>query len=130
VSSGRRIIEPYNSRLKTLTFLLSCCAAVLLIGCSSKEAQSSRALTSQEQHGERIFSANCAICHRPNSTDALNGPGLKGLYKKQFLPSSGLKLSDTQVRETIVHGRKNMPPMGALMNDEQINDLIAFLKTL
>jgi mono/diheme cytochrome c family protein len=117
--------------LKTLlTFLLSLCASLLFIGCSSKEAQSSRVLTPQEQHGERIFAANCGVCHRPNSTDALNGPGLKGLYKKQFLPSSGLKVSDTQVRDTIMHGRKNMPPMGALMNDEQMKDLIAYLKTL
>jgi mono/diheme cytochrome c family protein len=117
--------------LKTLlTFLLSGCAAALFVGCSSKEAQSSHVLTMQEQHGERVFAANCALCHRPNSTDPLNGPGLKGLYKKQYLPSSGLKVSDDQVRETIKHGRNNMPPMGALMNDQQMNDLIAYLKTL
>jgi mono/diheme cytochrome c family protein len=41
-----------------------------------------------------------------------------------------LKVTDQQVRETIQHGRKNMPPMGGLMDDQQMNDLIAYLKTL
>ena len=39
-------------------------------------------------------------------------------------------MSDQQVRETIQHGRKNMPPLGGLMSDEQLNDVIAYLKTL
>jgi mono/diheme cytochrome c family protein len=117
--------------LKTLLiFLLSGFVVALFLGCSSKDAKPAHETTPQEQHGQRIFSANCAICHRPDSTDPLNGPGLKGLYRKQFLPASGLKVSDIQVRDTILHGRKNMPPMGALMNDEQMNDLIAYLKTL
>jgi mono/diheme cytochrome c family protein len=54
---------------------------------------------------------------------------LKGVFKKEYLPS-GLKTSEQQVRETILHGRKNMPPVGGLMSDQQLNDVIAYLKTL
>lgn len=87
-------------------------------------------MSAQELHGQRIFAGACAVCHRADSTDPLNGPGLKGLYKKPYLPVSGLKVSDQQIIETIKHGRKNMPPMGGLMDDRQLADLLAYLKTL
>jgi mono/diheme cytochrome c family protein len=104
-------------------------AAFGIAGCSSETSGNVHALTPQEQHGQQTFASACAVCHKADSTDALNGPGLKGVFKKQYLPS-GLKVSDQQVRETIQHGRKNMPPMGGLMDDQQMNDLIAYLKTL
>jgi mono/diheme cytochrome c family protein len=110
-------------------FLLLAAALLACAGCSSGSAAKPHELTAQEQHGQRIFAGTCATCHRTDSTEPLNGPGLKGLYQKQYLPS-GLKLSDQQVRETILHGRKMMPPVGGLMSDEQLNDVIAYLKTL
>lgn len=109
--------------------LTAACAVFLLSGCSQKQAQTHE-LTPEEEHGQRLFTAVCAVCHRADSTDALNGPGLKGLYKREFMPASGLKVSDQQVRETIMHGRKNMPPLGGVMNDQQLNDIIAYLKTI
>jgi mono/diheme cytochrome c family protein len=111
--------------------LIVALAAILFVaGCDSKSQEQTRELTSQELHGQRLFAGACGVCHRPDSTEPLNGPGLKGLFKKQFMPSSGLKVSEQQVRETIEHGRKNMPPMGGLMDEQQLNDLIAYLKTL
>jgi mono/diheme cytochrome c family protein len=104
-------------------------AALLFVGCSSETSGNTRQLTPQEQHGQRLFAGSCAVCHKADSSEPLNGPGLKALFKKEYLPS-GLKVSEQQVRETIQHGRKNMPPMGGLMDDQQMNDLIAYLKTL
>lgn len=115
--------------MKLTLLILLVLPLALVVGCSSKEAQSQHVITPQEEHGQRIFAGACAVCHRADSTDPLNGPGLKGVFKKEFLPS-GLKATDQQVRETILHGRKNMPPMGQMMNDAQIADLIAYLKTL
>lgn len=112
-----------------MIILAAACAAFAVAGCSSESSGSVHQLTAQEQHGQRIFSTTCAVCHKADSTEPLNGPGLRGVFKKQYLPS-GLKVSDQQVRETILHGRKNMPPLGGLMDDQQINDLIAYLKTL
>lgn len=101
-----------------------------LTGCSDKQAQATHELTPEEQHGQRLFSAVCGVCHRADSNEPLNGPGLKGLFKREYMPVSGLKMSEQQVRETIKHGRKNMPPLGGVMNDQQLNDIIAYLKTL
>ena len=110
--------------------LLTALAAVFLLsGCSDTQSQS-RDLTPEEEHGKRLFTAVCAVCHRADSTDPLNGPGLKGIFKREYMPASGLKVSDQQVRETIKHGRKNMPPLGGVMNDRQLDDIIAYLKTL
>jgi cytochrome c len=116
-----------NPRLQPI--LLALTALALLSGCA-QEQEKPRELSREELHGQRVFGGACAVCHRADSTDPLNGPGLKSLFKKEYLPSSGLKVSDKQVRETILHGRKNMPPMGGLMDDQQMNDLLAYLKTL
>jgi mono/diheme cytochrome c family protein len=116
--------------LKSLFPLLILSAGLLAgAGCSSKAAETPHTLTPQEEHGQRVFASTCALCHKPDSTEPLNGPGLKGVFKKEYLPS-GLKTSEQQVRETILHGRKNMPPIGGLMSDQQLNDLVAYLKTL
>ena len=39
-------------------------------------------------------------------------------------------LTDEHVRDTIVTGRRNMPPFNAVLNEKQIEDLMAFLHTL
>ena len=116
-------------RRRSQTLLLALVTLTLLAGCSKTEEQP-RELSREELHGQRLFAGACGVCHRADSTDPLNGPGLKGLFKKEYLPSSGLKVSEKQVRETILHGRKNMPPMGGLMDDQQMSDLIAYLRTL
>ncbi len=38
--------------------------------------------------------------------------------------------TDQHVRDTIVMGRRNMPPFNALLTDRQIDDLLAYLHTL
>jgi mono/diheme cytochrome c family protein len=103
-------------------------AAVALFGCAKGEGPS-RPLTTQEARGERLYQATCAACHRANSTDPLNGPGLKGLYKKPYLPS-GAPTNDERVTEVIKHGRRMMPGYGQVYVDEQIAELVAYLKTL
>jgi len=38
--------------------------------------------------------------------------------------------TDEHVRRTIVSGRKNMPPFDKVLDDDQLNDVIAYLHTL
>jgi mono/diheme cytochrome c family protein len=54
---------------------------------------------------------------------------LKGVYKKQFLPS-GAPANDERVGEVIRHGRRMMPGYAQIYDDRQIADVIAYLKTL
>lgn len=86
-------------------------------------------LTAQELRGHDIFVKDCARCHNANSTRSLHGPGLQALYKQKYLPS-GAPANDDRVTEVILHGHGMMPPFGNTMDEEQLNDLLAYLHTL
>lgn len=74
-------------------------------------------------NGQRIFSQSCASCHNANSTLPKVGVGLKGYYQHQPRPT------DSAVRAILLKGKGNMPAFSAL-NSSQIDDLIAYLRTL
>ncbi|MCU1284230.1 MAG: hypothetical protein JWO13_580 [Acidobacteriales bacterium] len=69
------------------------------------------------------------MCHRSDSTAPMNGPGLKEVFKKPYLPS-GAPANDERVHAVIVQGRRTMPPFGQIYDDVQIHDLIAYMRTL
>jgi mono/diheme cytochrome c family protein len=86
-------------------------------------------LTPQEFAGHQVFAAECSRCHRADSERALNGPGLEGLFRMQYLPSGGAA-TDDRVTDIILHGRGMMPAIGNEINDQQLKDLMAYLHTL
>lgn len=86
-------------------------------------------LTPTEMQGHEIFQSHCAVCHHANSEEPLHGPGLQGLFKKPYLPS-GAPANNDRVLSVIVHGRNMMPPFGNTLDDQQVNDLLAYLHTL
>jgi mono/diheme cytochrome c family protein len=104
-------------------------AFLLIAGCSSSSSGQAKKLNLEEERGKRTFAATCAVCHNADSTKAKQGPGLKGMFHKKYLPS-GQPAHDDRVRDTIVMGRRNMPAFGNMFDDQQVNDLIAYLHTL
>ena len=86
-------------------------------------------LTPQEADGYQLFQTRCAGCHYANTGKSLHGPGLHGLYKKRYLPS-GAPANDDRVRSVIRHGRNLMPAFGNNLDDQQLDDLLAYLHTL
>lgn len=86
-------------------------------------------LNSQQAQGRRVYNAYCLVCHPAYSTRGNKGPGLRGLYKKEYLPS-GLTATDEHVEQSIVRGRNMMPGFGDQLNQQQLQDLIGYLKTL
>jgi len=112
-----------------LLIVLAAAGAILAVaGCSGAESRSP-ALTPEASRGQRLFQGTCAACHRADSTDPLNGPGLKGIFQKPYFPS-GAPANDERAREVIKMGRRTMPPYGQILDNRQIDDLIAYLKTL
>jgi mono/diheme cytochrome c family protein len=75
-------------------------------------------------NGQRIFAQSCASCHDAHGTAMKSGPGLKNYYR-EHRP----RPSDAAVRSVIQQGRGTMPAFSNL-NPAQLNDLIAYLKTL
>lgn len=100
-------------------------------GCGNDRAKtnSELGLNAQQAAGRAVFDQYCSACHNAYSTSAKKGPGLKGLFRKQFMPS-GLPANDRFVRQTIGGGRGMMPEFGDSLTQEQIDELIAYLHTL
>lgn len=112
-----------------LPISLVLCAAVLCLSACNSGGAKPRPLTAQEQRGRDVFQTNCAECHNAYKNEPLQGPPLVGVFRKQDLPS-GIPATDSHVRETILMGRRNMPPFNQLLDDQQLSDLLAFLHTL
>jgi cytochrome c len=79
--------------------------------------------------GEQVFATNCAMCHNSGSTATKVGPGLKGLYAKAKL-SDGNKVTDQNVRNFLEKSHPGMPSFANRLTKEQMDQLIAYLKTL
>lgn len=106
-------------------------ALSVLAGCRAPLPPSKplRELTAQEMRGRKTFVSDCARCHNANDVRALHGPGLQALYKQKYLPS-GAPANDDRVVDVILHGRGMMPAFGNTMDEQQLDDLLAYLHTL
>jgi cytochrome c len=81
--------------------------------------------------GKDVFQANCAGCHSTGS-DKIMGPGLQGETKKAKL-ENGKDMNDQNLADWIKQGgtgKIGMMPGFSSLSDQQISDLIAYLKTL
>jgi mono/diheme cytochrome c family protein len=104
--------------------------AAVVAGCHSTPPPTPLSeLNEQQTHGHAVFQARCAVCHYDRQTGSLHGPSLLGLYKKQALPS-GAAATDERVTATVLHGRNLMPAMGNTMDQQDLDDLVAYLHTL
>jgi mono/diheme cytochrome c family protein len=115
--------------LLILVFALMC--GSIFGGCGSDRIKTDAELrlTPQQADGRGIFDHYCGACHDAYSGSRKKGPGLKNLFRKQFLPS-GLPSNDRFVQQTIASGRGMMPPFGDALTSDQVNSLLAYLHTL
>lgn len=103
-----------------------------LAGCEKDRSQMNDAelgLNTEQAAGRRVYNIYCLSCHPAYSTHGNKGPGLKGLYSKEYLPS-GLTANDEHVEQSIVRGRNMMPRFSDQLSPSEIEQLIAYLHTL
>ena len=117
------------------TGLLACGALVALLtltGCEVERRKSDAelGLNPQQAEGRRLYDNYCVRCHEPYSSRGKKGPPLKGVFKQQYLPLSGLPANDDRVGEIVKYGRSKMEGFGRVMSDQQIKDLLAYMHTL
>ncbi len=104
--------------------------ATFAAGChSTPPSKPLNQLTPVEIQGRDLFQSHCAVCHYANRESSLHGPGLQGIFKKRYLPS-GAPANDERVRAAIEQGRNMMPAFGNVLDDRQMQDLVAYLHTL
>ena len=128
--------ETLNPRSRTLIYasILSCLALALLTlgGCEVERRKSDAelGLNPQQSAGRRLYDEYCDRCHAPYSTRGRQGPGLKGVFKKKYLPISGIRANDARVGDIIRFGRGKMEAFGNVLTQQQIDDMLAYMHTL
>jgi mono/diheme cytochrome c family protein len=114
---------------------MACAIALLLAFCCGCEVQRRRSdaelgLSPQQASGRHIYDQYCDRCHAPYSSRKRQGPSLRGVFKRPYLPASGMPANDDRARDIIRMGRNKMDGFGNVLTDEQVNDLLAYLHTL
>jgi mono/diheme cytochrome c family protein len=121
-------------RIRRTTLHVIGMAALLLFisGCDAERRKSDAELNlnPQQSAGRRVYDRYCDQCHEPYSSHAKKGPGLKAVFKKEYLSESGLPANDDRVGEIIRVGRSKMPAFGQTLDQQQQQDLLAYMHTL
>lgn len=86
-------------------------------------------LNAQQTAGHQTFNAHCAQCHYERVDQPKQGPSLASIFHKPSL-HSGAAATDERVTSTIINGHGLMPPMGNQVDEQQIQDLLAYLHTV
>jgi len=75
------------------------------------------------QGGEAVFKNICQGCHMANAEGAVGAGMYPALAKNAKLEVAGYPVA------VIVHGQKAMPPFGGLLSDQQIADVVNYVRT-
>ena len=111
-------------------FLALACAQTAPLSSKKAEREQVRPLESASiARGLIGYKNHCAICHFSQSGAKKVGPGLKDIYNLgKFADAS--KVNDASVEKWILNGGKDMPPFKGELDQSQLHDLVAYLKTL
>ena len=96
--------------------------------CGILAAPYSHAQNGNVAAGKDVFEAQCISCHNADSTDAKDGPGLKGV-KNGKLPS-GAKATHDTVLDIINKGREVMPSFKETLSEQEKESVIAYVLSL
>lgn len=129
------MLNPFRRSTEVCRYLLPICisltALLLLTGCDERRRSDAElGLNLQQAAGRRLYDTYCDRCHAPYSSRGRQGPPMKGLFKRQYMPLSGMPANDDRVGDIIRLGRNKMPGYGQVMNQQQIEDLLAYMHTL
>ena len=131
---SRILISRQSRKLKL--FALSLCGSVMMVsflaGCEVQRRKSDAelGLNPQQIAGRRIYDNYCDRCHAPYSSRGRQGPSMKGVFQRPYLPMSGMPANDDRVTDIVRLGRNKMPGYAQVLSQQQINDLLAYLHTL
>jgi len=76
-----------------------------------------------EPTGEKLYKRVCAGCHMPDAKGAKGAGFYPALAANKNLASSGYPLY------IVLHGRHGMPAVGRLMSDQQVADVVNYVRS-
>jgi cytochrome c6 len=72
------------------------------------------------------FKNNCVVCHAADGTGSATG---KALNAPDLNSAAVQKLTAAQMIDTISNGKNNMPPFKGILSDDQIKDVVTYLRS-
>jgi mono/diheme cytochrome c family protein len=105
---------------------------VLSAALSAQQTQSSTHLTAPELSGRKIFQTRCAMCHvgQDPATELATETSARRQTTFGPLLSKVQAANEEKLREKIKNGGPRMPGYKLALTDEQINQVMAFMKTV
>lgn len=102
--------------------LMSLALGVLLLAMFSNLAWS------EASPGEATFKSKCVLCHGADGTG--NTPLGKQLQAANFHSKDIQKKTNAELHKVIHDGQTNMPPFADQLSDDQIDQVIKYVRTL
>lgn len=96
-------------------------------GPAPKQPGADEKLTPQELRGEKTYYQYCALCHVPRKQKTGSPPTLGPVHTGLLKNAPPEK--ERGVREFIRQGTQNMPGYQYMLTAQELDDLIAYLKT-
>jgi mono/diheme cytochrome c family protein len=93
-------------------------------------AKKTTATKASPTKGKEVFDQKCGVCHFADSDAKKIGPGLKGISKRGTFSVNNNKFTDDSLKTWIENGDSLMPPFKDVLDEQQIKDVIAYVKTL
>jgi mono/diheme cytochrome c family protein len=124
------ILKSKVCNLKSVLFAVVLLTALAGCDVQRRKSDAELGLSPQQSTGRRIYDNYCDRCHAPYSSRGRQGPSMKGVFQRRYLPMSGMPANDDRVSDIVRLGRDKMPAYGQVLNQQQINDLLAYLHTL
>jgi uncharacterized membrane protein len=119
--------------LLTLSFLVVVAIGFfggeLVFGAGKALSRQNTASTFSLPDGRDLFRQKCSMCHLTDSETTKIGPGLKGLFQRKKMPTSGKPVSGATVARQLRKPYRDMPAFTGF-SDQEIEALIDYLKTL
>jgi mono/diheme cytochrome c family protein len=130
-SAVRRRLRCGGIRLKRRHLALARSAFIVLLSGASVAAQevspASQPLSGgrgfDEHGGKAIYASVCAACHQKDSEGAVGAASYPALARNESLASA------EYMESVLFGGLRGMPPLGQMMSDEQVADVINYVRT-
>jgi len=104
--------------------------ALLALSKPAKKSNGSGHDAAAVARGKTIFQEKCSVFHFDTCAAKKIGPGLKGLNKRGTFTVNNEKITDENLTHWIENGDSLMPPFKDVLEEKQIKDVVAYVRTL
>jgi cytochrome c6 len=110
-----------RARLPIFAIILGAAIAISVAGFTSPAAAKPA-----DDAGATTFKSNCVVCHGADGTGSPTGKALKAPDLNSDVVQ---KMSAAQMEAQVSDGKNNMPPFKSTLSKEQIQGVVAYVRS-